>query len=130
MRPLIVCLLVLCTAALAAPKLDPAAKALLERPGIPTNGLLCFLPKRATIPKAVGQLADMIGYAKSKNQPLIIYCPDAQLGTRIITFAFTAVRRNALQGMTIICAVGPKNDSYIRPVVEATGAKLRVEPLP
>ena len=72
----------------------------------------------------------MIGDAKSKNQPLIIYCPDAELGTRIITFAFTAIRRDALRGMTIICAVGRKNDSYIRPVVEATGAKLVVEPLP
>jgi hypothetical protein len=130
MRALIACLLLLCTTACAAPKLDPAAKALLERPGIPAKCLFCFLPKRTKIPKAVGQLADMIGYAKSKNQPLIIYCPDAELGTRIITFAFTAVRSNALRGMTIICAVGPKNDSYIRPVVEATGAKLVVEPLP
>src|SRR2546423_881143 len=91
-RALIYCLLSLCTTALAAPKLDPAAKAFLERPGIPANGLLCFIPKSAKIPKAVGQLADMIGYAKSKNQPLIIYCSDAELGTRIITFAFTAVR--------------------------------------
>jgi hypothetical protein len=130
MRPLIACLLLLCTTALAAPKLDPAAKASLERPGIPANGLLCFLPKSAKIPKAVGQLTDMIGYAKAKNQPLIIYCPDPELGTRIITFAFTAVRPNALRGMRIICAVGAKNDSYIRPVIEATGANLHVEALP
>jgi hypothetical protein len=71
----------------------------------------------------------MVGDAKSKNQPLIIYCPDAELGTRIITLAFAMIRPNALRGMTIICTVGPKNDSYIRPVVEATGAKLVVEPL-
>ena len=130
MRPLLGCLLLLYTTGLAAPKLDPAAKALLERPGIPANGLLCFLPKNAKIPKAVGQLTDMIGYAKAKNQPLIIYCPDPALGTRIITFAFTAVRPNALRGMTIICAVGPKEDTYIRAVIEVTGANLRVERLP
>ena len=130
MRFLIACFLLLCATAVAAPKLDPGAKALLERPGIPANGLLCFIPKRADVPKAVGQLANMIGYAKSKNQPLIVYCPDPELGTRVITSAFTAVRANALRGMTIICVVGPKNDTGIRPVVEATGAKLRVEPLP
>lgn len=129
-RTLIYCVLLLCATALAAPKLDPAVKALLERPGIPANGLLCFLPKQIKIPKAVGQLTDMIGYAKSKSQPLIVCCPDAELGTRIITFAFTAIRPNALRGMTIVCAVGSKNDSYIRPVVEATGAKLVVEPPP
>jgi len=130
MRPLIACLLLLSSTALAAPKLDPGAKALLERPGIPANGLLCFLPKSAKIPKAVGQLTNMIGYAKAKNQPLIIYCPDPELGTRIITFAFTALRRNTLQGMTVVCAVGPKNGSYIRPVIEPTGANLQVEALP
>ena len=129
MRSLIVCLVLLCTTALAAPKIDPALKSLLERPSIPRECLLCVIAKRAK-PKGFGQLVNMIADAKSKKQPLVIYCPDPELGTRIITFAFAAIRRDALRGMTVICAVGQKNDSYIRPVVEATGAKLRVEPLP
>lgn len=130
MRPLITCLVLLCTTALAAPKIDPALKPLLERPGIPHECMLSVIPERATIPKAIHQLVSMISDAKSRKQPLVIYCPNPELGTRIITFAFTAIRRDALRGMTVICFVGRKNDSYIRPVVEATGAKLRVEPLP
>lgn len=130
MRVLIFCLLLLATPALAAPSPDPAAKAVLKLPGLPADGFLCFIPKRAKISRAVGQLADGIGYAKSHNHSLIIYCPDAELGTRIITATFTAIRPNALRGMTVICAVGRKNDAYIRPVVEATGAKLVVKAVP
>lgn len=68
--------------------------------------------------------------ATSKDQPLIIYAQDPEMGTRVITLAFALIRKNAMRGIPVICAVGEKNGSYIRPAVEATWAKLYVEPIP
>jgi hypothetical protein len=92
--------------------------------------LYCYVPPRGNFAKNTGEVAKMIGYTAKKHQPLVIYSPDPELATRMITIAFATIRPGALRGSTIVAAVGKKNDSYIRPVIEATGAKLYVEPLP
>jgi hypothetical protein len=93
--------------------------------------LYCYIPPHADFGKNTETLVKMIGYAsKQQQQPLVIYSPDPQLATRMITIAFAVIRRDALRGSTIVCAVGRENESYIRSAVEATGAKLYVQPLP
>jgi hypothetical protein len=88
------------------------------------NMLYCYMPSRTET------LSTMIAYASSQRQPLVIYSPNPQLATRAITNAFGVIRRGALRGLKIVAAVGKENDRYIRPVIEATGATLYVEPLP
>jgi hypothetical protein len=112
---------------------DPAAKALMKRAMALTGnpgGYYFYIPPRGNFAKHVGKLAKAISHAATHQQPLVIYSPDAQWATRATTMAFAVIRPNALKGCTIICAVGKKNDGYIRPVIEATGARLYVEPLP
>jgi len=92
--------------------------------------LYCYVPPRGNFAKNTGEMAKMIGYAAKEHQPLVIYSPDSETATRMITIAFATIRPEALHACTVVAAVGRKNDSYIRPVVEATGAKLYVEPLP
>ena len=125
-------LLLLCSSVLATEP-DRKVRMVAERaarlmPG--TTGFLCVMPKRAEIAKTVGQTTDGIGYAKSKKQALIIYCPDPEFGSRVIRLAFAMVKPRSLSGMVVVCAVGKERDGYIRSVVEATGAKLYVEPVP
>ena len=125
-------LLLLCVS-VSAKELDRKARLAVERAARLTPGLealFCDMPKRMDTSKAVRQLADGVGYAKTNKQPLIIYCRNPDLGKRIVTLVFTAIRPDALRGMTIVCVIGKENESYIRPVVAATGAKLFVEPLP
>ena len=125
-------LLLLC-ASVSAKELDRKARLAVERAARRISGseaLFCVMPKRIDASKAVRQLADGIGYAKTKKQPLVIYCPNPDLGKRIVTLVFTAIRPDALRGMTIVCVIGKENESSIRAVVEATGAKLFIEPLP
>jgi hypothetical protein len=86
--------------------------------------LYCYIPSRT---ETVGA---MIAYASTQRQPLVIYSPNPQLATRAIINAFGVIRRGALRGLTIVAAVGKENDKYIRPVIEATGATLYVQPLP
>jgi hypothetical protein len=120
-------------AVVASVAVDPAAETLINRATAVTgnsNGLYFYIPPRGNFAKHVGKLAKTIPYAAKHKQPLIIYSPDAQWAARAITMAFAVIRPGALKGCTIICAVGKKNDAYIRPVIEATGAKLYVEPLP
>jgi hypothetical protein len=133
-RLLIVLALLAVQPAVAAPvAVDPAAETLMKRAmdltGNP-KGLYFYIPPRGNFAKHVGKLAKTIPYAAKHKQPLIIYSPDPQWATRATTMAFAVIRPNALKGCTIICVVGKKNDGYIRPVIEATGAKLYVEPLP
>jgi hypothetical protein len=86
--------------------------------------LYCYIPSRTET------LGKMIAYASNQRQPLVIYSPDPQLAIRAITNAFGVIRRDALRGLTIVAAVGKENDRYIRPVIEATGATLFIQPLP
>ena len=116
-----------------APGDTPEAAKLMKRAWELTHTrqlLYCYIPARGDFAKKTGDVANMIGYAAKKHQPLVIYSPDPATATRMITIAFAVIRPGALRGSTIIAAVGEKNDSYIRPVIEATGAKLYVEPLP
>jgi len=92
--------------------------------------LYCYVPPRGNFAKNTGEMAKMIGYTAKERQPLVIYSPDSELATRMITIAFATIRPGALHDCTVVAAVGKKNDGYIRPVIEATGAKLYVEPLP
>ena|SRR5438105_15825475 len=110
-----------------------AAGKLIKRAAALTGnreGVFEYIPPRGDLSKYVEELAKMVGYAQARHQPLIIYSPDAQRATRATTTVFAMIRPNYLRGCTVICAVGQQNDSHIRPVVEATGAKLYVEPLP
>ena len=125
-------LLLLCSS-VAAREADSKARSVAERAArlIPSGkGLLCVIPKGVDAPKAVRHLAAGVNSANAQHESLIIYCPDPELGKRIITVVFAAFRRDALRRMTIVCAIGKENDSYIRAVIEATGAKLYVQPLP
>lgn len=130
---IVIALLSMHPAGVATQAVDPAAAALIKRAAALTgnsNGVYFYIPPRGNFGKNVGKLANTISYAAKDNKPLIIYSADAQLATRAITMAFSMIRPNALKGCAIICAVGKKNDGYIRPVIEATGARLYVEPLP
>jgi hypothetical protein len=112
---------------------DRAATILMKRAIALTSnpkGCYLYIPPRGDFAKHVGKLGNAIPYAAARHEPLIIYSPNAQWATRITTMAFAVIRPDALRGCTIICAVGKKNDAYIRPVIEATGARLYVEPLP
>lgn len=136
MNPLIIAALTLSlTAAVASAGLPGGAKAekLMKRAYEltgNTKGLYFYIPPRGDLPQQVGDLAKILGLAAKERRPVIIYSPDAQRATREATLAFAMIRPNALKGVSIVCAVGQKNESYIRPVIEATGAKLFVEPLP
>ena len=133
MKLIITSILLLGLIAPAEAKVSRAAEILLTRAESLTgksDGLYCFIPKGADVPKMAKFVMDSIGQAKATHEPLIIHPEDPAVGTRIITTAFALVRPGALRGCTIICAVGKKNDSYLRPVIEATGAKLYVEPVP
>jgi hypothetical protein len=130
---IVLALLAVQPAVAASVSLDPAAETLVKRATALTgnpNGLYFYIPPRGDFAKYVGKLAETIPYAARHKQLLIIYSPNAEWATRATTMAFSVIRPNALKGSTIICVVGKKNDAYIRPVVEATGAKLYVEPLP
>jgi hypothetical protein len=112
---------------------DRKARLALERAARLTPGsesLFCVMPKGIGASRAVRQLADGVSSANAQKESLIIYCPDPELGKRVITVVFAAFRRDALRRMTIICVIGKENDSYVRPVIEATGAKLYVQALP
>jgi hypothetical protein len=135
MKPVALSLLLWLVAASlsAAPPLSAAAEKLMKRGYALTGnakGLYLYIPPRGDLAPQVGELARSLQLAKRDHQPVVVYSPDAQRATRATTLAFAMIRPNALRGVTFICAVGEKNDSYIRPVVEATGAKLYVEPLP
>ena len=126
-------LLFLCSSVLAKEQPDRKARLALERAVRLTPGaeaLFCVMPKRMDESKSVRRLADGINYAKREKQPFIMYCPNPDLGKRTITLVFTAIRPGSLRGMTIVCVIGKENESHIRGVIEATGAKLFVEPLP
>jgi hypothetical protein len=112
---------------------SPAQETLMKRAFALTGkagGYLYYIPPKGDLGPSISKLAATATLAKSNHQPLIIYSPDAERAKRVTTIVLAAVRPNAFRGLIIICAVGVTNDSYIRPVVEATGAKLYVEPLP
>ncbi len=112
---------------------SPEAAKLMHRTWELTHArhiLYCYVPPRGNFAKNTGEVAKMIGYAAKEHQPLVIYSPDSELATRMITIAFATIRPGALAGITVVAAVGKKNDGYVRSVIEATGAKLFVEPLP
>jgi len=88
--------------------------------------LLCYIPRGGDLAKHVEEVAKMIGYARKQHKPLVLYSPDSEMATRTITLAFTMIRKDALRGLTVVCAIGKKNENYIRPIIEATGAKLFV----
>jgi hypothetical protein len=135
MRALLISLVLLALPAFGstAPPGGAATEKLMKRADKLTgkgNGLLFYIPPRGDLPGQVGQLVNSLQATQSQHTSLVIYSPDAQRATRATTLAFAMIKPNWLRGCTIICAVGQKNESYIRPVVEATGAKLYVEPLP
>jgi hypothetical protein len=133
MKPRLALIVLLLCSSVSAKEADRDVRSVAERAArlmAGEKGLLCVIPKRADASKAVRHLAVGVSSAKAQKESLIVYCPDPELGKRIITVVFAAVRRDALRRMTIVCVVGKENDSYIRPVIEATGAKLYVQPLP
>jgi hypothetical protein len=136
MKRFLVCVLLCAMACVvdAAPYTPSSAEAaLMKRAFVLTgkaSGFLFRIPSTGDLGPSIGTLVGTAVQARKHRQPLIIYSPDAQRATRVTTIALAAVRPNALSGLAVICAVGAKNDNYVRPVVEATGAKLYVEPLP
>ncbi len=137
MRALITSLLTLlvvgCASARTTPVDTPESTKVMHRAWEHTHAkhmLYCYVPPRGNFAKNTGEMAKMIGYTAREHQPLVIYSPDAEVAIRMITIAFATIRPGALSGATVVASVGEKNDSYIRPVIEATGAKLYVDPLP
>ena len=92
--------------------------------------LFCYIPAHPDFAKDAGNMTKMIGYTAKKHEPLVIYSPDPEVATRMTTIAFATIAPNALRGATVVAAIGEKNDSYVRPVIEKTGAKLYADPLP
>jgi hypothetical protein len=136
MKRFLVCVL-LCAGACvvdAAPYTPSSAEAALMKRAVvltgKAGGFLFLIPSKGDLGPSIDTLVGTAVKARKHRQPIIIYSPDAQRATRVTTIALATVRPNALRGLAVICAIGTKNDSYVRPVVEATGAKLYIEPLP
>jgi hypothetical protein len=114
----------------ASPADTPVAKKLMKRAIDLTHMKVLFgyIPPRSDFSKNMASVIGGLGVARKEHRAVLIYSPDPELATRTITAAFALVRSGELHGCTVVAAVGEKNDSYIRPVVERTGATLHVLP--
>jgi hypothetical protein len=76
------------------------------------------------------RLMDALAFYRRKPGPLVIISTDPGLAARITQMAFSSCRPASLQGLTVVCLISQRYDSYLRPSATAAGAKLLVEPLP
>lgn len=130
---LLILFLVACASARQRPVDSPESTKVMHRAFEHTHAqhmLFCYIPAHPDFAKDAGNMAKMIGYTAKRHEPLVIYSPDPEVATRMMTIAFATIASNALRGVTVVAAIGEKNDSYVRPVIEKTGAKLYVDVLP
>src|SRR4051812_5026097 len=136
MRHLVIILPLLLSLSYATARPSPAdtpeAKKVVKRAFELTHtpGLFGYIPPRGDFRKLCDSLVEGLTLARKEHRTVVIYSPDPERATRMITVVFALIRPGELRGCSVVAAVGKKNDKYIRPAVEATGAKLYVEPLP
>jgi hypothetical protein len=90
-----------------------------DEPGLARNCAKSMLAHRDRLKGSTGD-----------DNPMIIISDDPAFGARVAHDAFALLQRGTLRPMKVICILGSRYDSHLRPVATAAGARLQVEPIP